>query len=130
MRPKRACPVNPRGPLACIRPTILQPPLACIRPAVLHPREVPDWWPALLLFVFATHAPFFAWRWWRTGEARFAATTLTFALLCLTYGLRVLAPELTLGGRPAHEPARAVALTSAVVSIGLLLLHLLGRRRA
>ena len=55
---------------------------------------MPDWWTPLCLFVFVTHMPFFAWRYRRTGEVRFAATTLTFALLSVTYAVRVFAPEL------------------------------------
>lgn len=88
--------------------------------------------PALLLFVFATHLPFFAWRWRRTGELRHAATTLTFALLVVTYALRVFAPQAEWGGRPLHAWARGPALVSAALSIGLLLRHglrwLRGRR--
>ena len=58
---------------------------------------------ALLLIVFATHLPLFAWRWRRTGERRHAATTLTFGLLVVTYALRVFAPGLEVEG---HERAR------------------------
>jgi hypothetical protein len=53
----------------------------------------------VLLFVFTTHLPFFAWRWRATGERRYAATTLTFALLVVTYGLAVFAPQLHVGRR-------------------------------
>ncbi len=81
---------------------------------------MPDWTPQLLLFVFVTHVPLFAWRWHRTGELRYAATTLTFALLAAVYGLRVFAPDLSLRGTPLHEWARVPALLSAAVSLGLL----------
>lgn len=84
---------------------------------------MPTFPPALLLCVFATHAPFFAWRWRATGERRFAATTLTFALLTLCYALRVFAPEAALAGRPLHEWVRIPALTAAALSIGLALRH-------
>ncbi len=36
---------------------------------------MPEWTPQLLLFVFVTHLPFFAWKYQRTREIRFAATT-------------------------------------------------------
>ena len=90
---------------------------------------MPEWWPKLLLFVFVSHAPLFAWRYRQTREARFAATTLTFLLLALAYALRVFAPELMLGGSPLHLYARVIAWLSAALSIGLLLGHLLRRLR-
>lgn len=77
----------------------------------------------LLLFVFVTHLPFFAWRYARTREIRYAATSLTFALLVVSYGLRVLAPGASIGGVELHRIARVPALASAVVSLGLLLRH-------
>lgn len=91
---------------------------------------VPDWWPALLLVVFATHGPFFAWRWWRTGQARHAATTLTFALLVVAYALRVFAPELRLAGVPLWQAARVPAWAAAAVSLTLLARHALDRARS
>jgi hypothetical protein len=85
----------------------------------------------LLLFVFATHLPFFAWRWHATREIRYAATTLTFSLLVVTYGLGLFAPELHIGTVALYQAVRVAAWLSAAVSIGLLLRHLLsGRRRA
>jgi len=81
-----------------------------------------------LLLLFVTHLPYFAWRYRRTQELRFAAATLTFSLLVLAYTVRVFAPELIWSDRPLHEPLRYVALASAIVSIGLLLRHVaLGR---
>jgi hypothetical protein len=85
---------------------------------------------ALLLVVFATHLPIFAMRWRRSGELRFAATTLTFALLVSAYGLRVFAPDLAVHAAPLHESVRAVALGAAAVSVGLLVRHLAMRARA
>jgi len=84
---------------------------------------MPAWWPELLLVVFATHLPFFAWRWHRTRELRFAATSLTFALLVVTYGLRVFAPGLSLAETPLWQEVRVVAWLAAALSIGLLLQH-------
>jgi hypothetical protein len=81
----------------------------------------------LLLFVFATHLPFFAWKYHRTREVRFAATTLTFALLVVAYGIRVFAPELVWREHPLFQVVRVVAWTSAAVSISLLLRHHLRR---
>ena len=83
----------------------------------------------LLLVVCATHLPFFAWRWRRTGERRHAATTLTFSLLVVTYALRVFAPGLEVAGVPAWQVVRIPAWASAAVSLGLLAHHWLGRRR-
>lgn len=89
---------------------------------------MPEWMPQLLLFVFVTHSPFFAWRWRRTGELRYAATTLTFALLSTVYGLRVFAPDVGLLGTPLHEWVRIPALVSAVASLSLLASHLRRKR--
>ena len=83
----------------------------------------PDWWPALLLAVFVTHLPFFALRYRRTREPRFAATTLTFALLVVTYALRVFAPGLRVAGVPLWESVRVVAWAAAALSIALLVRH-------
>jgi hypothetical protein len=80
-------------------------------------------WPRILLLVFTTHLPFFAWRWRATGERRYAATTLTFALLVVTYGLAVFAPDLRVGGAPLFSLVRVCAWLSAAVSIGLLVRH-------
>ncbi len=85
---------------------------------------MPDWWPALLLFVFATHGPFFAWRWHRTRELRHAATSVTFALLVLTYGLRVFAPEASVGDTPLWRIVRVPAWAAAALSLSLLAAHL------
>ena len=87
-------------------------------------------WPRVLLFVFITHLPFFVWRWHTTGERRYAATTLTFALLVLTYGLAVFAPELRVGETQLFEIVRVVAWASAAVSIGLLARHHAARLRS
>jgi len=87
-------------------------------------------WPLVLFFVFATHLPFFAWRWRSTRERRYAATTLTFALLVITYGLRVFAPQLQIGNAPLFQVVRVLAYLSAVVSIGLLVRHVTVRLRA
>ena len=90
---------------------------------------LPAWWPALLLFVFATHLPFFAWRWWKTGERRHAATTLTFTLLIATYAIRVFAPGLRVAGVSVFWTFRVAAWPSAAVSITLLVRHHAGRVR-
>ncbi len=84
---------------------------------------MPDWWIPLCFGVFVTHMPFFAWRWRRTGELRYAATTLTFALLSVTYGLRVFAPELQAGGITLWEWVRVPAWLSAAASLSLLARH-------
>ncbi len=89
---------------------------------------MPEWTPELLLFVFATHMPFFAWRWRRTGELRYAATTLTFGLLVVTYTLRVFAPDASWFAAPAYTWARIPAWISAVVSVGLLVRHVVSGR--
>jgi hypothetical protein len=86
-------------------------------------------WPRVLLFVFTTHLPFFAWRWHTTGERRYAATTLTFALLVVTYGLAVFAPQLRVADVPLFQIVRVVAWSSAAVSIALLVRHHSARLR-
>jgi hypothetical protein len=91
---------------------------------------VDDWLPGVFLVVFATHLPWFAWRWRKTGELRFAATTLTFALLTVTYALRVFAPEAQAWGRPLWTLARVPAWTAAAVSLYLAGRHAAGRIRA
>ncbi len=85
--------------------------------------ELPDWWPKLALFVFVTHMPFFAWRWRRTGELRYAATTVTFTLLIAAYSVAVFAPDVRLGDARVREPLRAIALASAALSPALLAAH-------
>lgn len=82
-----------------------------------------DWWPWLALGVFATHLPFFALRWWRTREPRFAATSVTFVLLTCTYSLRLFAPELQLADVKLHQILRVVAWFAASVSICMLVAH-------
>jgi hypothetical protein len=89
-----------------------------------------DWWSALCLFVFTTHLPFFVWRWRSSGELRFAATSVTFALLAATYALRLFAPDMALGGAPLWKPLRVVAWASAALSLGLLARHGIARVRA
>jgi len=86
--------------------------------------------PELLLFVFVTHLPFFAWKYHRTRELRFAATSFTFALLVVAYGIRVFAPELSWHDHPLFQLVRIAAWLSAALSIGLLLRHHLRRALA
>ena len=86
-----------------------------------------EWIPWLLLFVFATHFPFFAWRYWKTRELRYAATSLTFALLVVTYALRVAAPDASAAGRPLYAWVRIPAAIAAAFSIALFLRHLVRR---
>jgi hypothetical protein len=81
----------------------------------------------LLFWVFASHFPFFAWRYHKTRELRFAATACTFALLAVTYGVRLWAPEASLAGTALHTWLRVPALVAAALSLGLLARHLLGR---
>ncbi len=79
--------------------------------------------PELLLLVFSTHMPFFAWKWARTRELRYAATTMTFSLLTIAYGIRVFAPEVSIGGVSLFTISRVPAWAAAAVSIGLLIRH-------
>lgn len=87
-----------------------------------------QWMPSILLCVFATHLPLFAWQYHRTRELRFAAATLTFVLLVITYALRVFAPEWPWHERPLHQQVRVAAWLAAGVSISLLILHHLSGR--
>lgn len=88
------------------------------------------WWPVLLLFVFATHLPFFVWRWRRSRERRHAATSLTFVLLVATYALLVFAPQASVGDVPLFAILRRAAWASAALSLGLLARHHWRRRRS
>ncbi|UCE86646.1 MAG: hypothetical protein JSU66_02600, partial [Deltaproteobacteria bacterium] len=88
-----------------------------------------EWLPLLFLFVFATHMPFFAWQYHRTGQRRHAATALTFALLAVTYALRIFAPGLSLAGVPLYVYVRVPAWLSALVSVGWFALHHAARLR-
>ena len=81
----------------------------------------------MLLGVFATHLPFFAWRWWRSGETRHAATTVTFALLVVTYSLQVLAPGVRIADVEIQPWIRRTAWAAAALSLGLLARHLVRR---
>jgi hypothetical protein len=84
---------------------------------------------ALLLAVFAIHLPFFVWRFRSTGELRYAATSVTFALLVAAYALRVFAPDLHIAGLALHAAVRALALAAAALSLSLLAHRLLFARR-
>lgn len=87
-----------------------------------------DWVSALLLGVFLIHLAIFARLALRRREAYYVAVTLTFTLLVLAFGLRLLWPELRAGGVAAHEVFRSLAWVSAAISIGWLLLRRFGRR--
>ncbi len=89
---------------------------------------MPEWMDKLLLFVFTTHMPFFAWRYYQTGELRYAATAFTFALLALMYGLRVFAPGVAVNDVPLHAYIRVPAGIAAALSIGLLVWSAVRRR--
>jgi hypothetical protein len=84
----------------------------------------------LFLFVFATHAPYFAWRYARTRELRHAATALTLGLLAVAWALRIFAPELSLAGFELHRAVRAAALAAALVSLTLFARHHARRLRS
>lgn len=85
--------------------------------------------PTLLLTVFATHLPFFLWRYAKTRERRFLATSLTFALLCASYAFRVFAPGAVCGGVRCAEFFRVPAWIAAAISLALLARHWIGRVR-
>ena len=73
-------------------------------------------WPLVLFLVFVTHLPFFAWRWRATRERRYAATTLTFALLVveeLQVELEHVAPRLQLSFAAAHALSGVAPHTAA-----------------
>jgi hypothetical protein len=84
---------------------------------------MPDWWPPFLLAVFVLHLPFFGFRYHRTRELRYGATTFTFVLLVITYALRVFAPAASLVGAPSWQVVRVIAWISAATSITLLVRH-------
>ena len=82
----------------------------------------------LLLGVFATHLPFFVWRYRATRELRYAATSFTFALLVVTYALRLYAPEVQVAGVSLHESVHTLALIAAALSVSLLVHRLVTAR--
>lgn len=89
-----------------------------------------DWVSALLLGVFVIHLVIFARLALRRREAYYVAVTMTFALLVLAFGLRLLWPELRAGTVALHQMFRWLAWVSAGVSISWLLLRRFERRRS
>jgi hypothetical protein len=87
------------------------------------------WYDPVMFLLFAAHLVPMLVVGIKRRELYYLAPITTFALLTLTFGLRLFAPELEVGGRPLHEPVRYAAWTAAAVSIPLLILRIRQRRR-
>lgn len=86
------------------------------------------WYDPIMFVLFAAHLIPMLIVGLKRRERYYLAPITTFALLTLTFGLRLFAPELEIGGRPLHEPVRYAAWTAAAVSIPLLILRIRKRR--
>jgi dolichyl-phosphate-mannose--protein O-mannosyl transferase len=87
------------------------------------------WYDPIMLVLFAAHLIPMLIIGIRRRELYYLAPITTFALLTLTFALRVFAPEFEVNGRPLHEPVRYAAWTAAGISIPLLVLRIRKRRR-
>ena len=84
---------------------------------------MPVWLVAVLLGVFAVHFWVFARLALRRREAYYVAVSLTFALLCIAFGLRLGLPDARAVGIPLHWLVRWLAWASAAVSISWLVVR-------
>jgi len=87
------------------------------------------WYDPIMFVLFSAHLIPMLVVGLKRREWYYLAPITTFALLSLTFGLRLFAPEFEIGGRPLHEPVRYAAWTAAAVSIPLLILRIRKRRR-
>jgi hypothetical protein len=87
------------------------------------------WYNPLMFALFGAHLIPMVVLGIKRRELYYLAPITTFALLTLTYGLRLFAPELEVAGRPLHEPVRYLAWTAAAISIPLLVVRIRQRRR-
>jgi len=88
-----------------------------------------NWYDPVMFALFAAHLIPMLVIGIKRRELYYLAPITTFALLTLTFGLRLFAPEFEVGGRPLHEPVRYAAWTAAAISIPLLVLRIRKRRR-
>lgn len=85
----------------------------------------------ILLLIFLLHLLAFAALGLRRRQPYYLALVVTFALLSASMAVRLLSPELELGGGLALQDAlRMAAWPAAAVSIGWTLLRLRNRWRA
>lgn len=75
--------------------------------------------PALvaLLVVFLVHLVAFAVLGLRRREGYYLALVVTFALLSVSIGARLIAPDIALGNWPLHQLIRYTAWVAAAISI-------------
>lgn len=88
-----------------------------------------EWFSALMCLLFAAHLVAFARIGLKRREWYYLATSVTFTLLTLAFGLRWLAPDLTIGELPVYHGIRMAAWAAAAVSITWLTARLVARRR-
>jgi len=88
-----------------------------------------NWYDLLMFALFAAHLIPLLIVGVKRRELYYLAPVTTFALLTLTFGLRLFAPELEVGSTPLHEPVRYAAWAAAAVSIPLFVIRFRQRRR-
>lgn len=86
---------------------------------------MPRWLMLVLLLIFATHLVVFLRLSIRRGDGHYALVSATFALLVLSFSLRLWAPELELHGQKLYWDSRIAAWILAAMSFG----NMLWRRR-
>ena len=83
-----------------------------------------------LLAVFLVHLGAFTLLWFRRRQGYYIALVITFALLSLAIGVRLVAPDLEGShGMRVHEMLRYGAWGAAVISVSWTLTRLLQRVR-
>jgi len=87
------------------------------------------WYDTFMFMLFAAHLIPMLIVGIKRRELYYLAPITTFALLTLTFGLRLFSPDFEVGGRPLHDSVRYAAWTAAAVSIPLLILRIRKRRR-
>jgi len=88
-----------------------------------------NWYDPVMFLLFGAHLIPMLIVGIKRRELYYLAPITTFALLTLTFGLRLFAPELEVGDRPLHEPVRYMAWIAAAVSIPLFIVRFRQRRR-
>lgn len=80
---------------------------------------MPQWIVTALFFVFVVHLVIFGRKWWQQRTLRLLTTTSTFVLLVLSFGLRLVAQDVTLLGVEVSWPPRVLAWGTALLTLAL-----------